>query len=254
MAFRSEEASSCLALCVVLLALVALVVFPAPAQQDFVVRHQRSLWKDKPGRLRIDGAGLQFTAAVKKGDAKPMTLSWNDIQQCILAPGELRIVTYQDQRWQFGRDRHFRFTLAAEAGAAEDFTVTEEALAAALGQRLVRALPGAPSAAAWSLPAKRTGVPRGAEGVLYFDGQELRFDSNRPGQSRRWELAHIATIASNGPLHFMVVAPERALADQGGHRSFDFQLKQPLTPERYRQVWLAIEAAHGTQLRFHQSN
>lgn len=233
------------------IALMALAwVLPLAAQQQFSVRHQRSLWWDKPGELHVADAGLRFVGASKKGDATPLELGWDDIQQLTLSETHLEIVTYHDQRWQFGRDRHFQFVLAPSADDGASFAGLEGMLATALGQRLVRAQRDEPAAPLWSIPAKRTGFPRGVEGELSFDGEQLRFASEKPGQSRSWMLQHVASIASTGPLSFTVVAPERALADQGGHRSFEFQLKQPMSPERYRQLWLAIEAAHGTRLRF----
>ncbi|MCW5965192.1 MAG: hypothetical protein KIT83_14235 [Bryobacterales bacterium] len=226
---------------------------PLVAQQQFPVRHQRSLWWDKPGELHVTDAGIRFVGSGTKGDSAPLELGWDDIQQLTLSEAQLEIVTYRDQRWQFGRDRHFRFVLATDADAGSRFADLESRLDMSLGQRLVRAHKGEPAAPLWSIPAKRTGLPRGVEGTLYFDGKQLRFVSERPGQSRNWPLSQVASIASTGPLSFTVVAPERALADQGGHRSFEFQLKQPLTPERYRQLWLSIEAAHGTRLRFQNS-
>jgi hypothetical protein len=223
---------------------------PLQADEVFAARHQRSLWWDRPGELRVSADGLQFVAASGKAHNQALDFAWNDVQQCLLSPSRIEIVTYRDRLWQFGRDRQFHFQLVVQTDRARDFRVLEEVLHAGLGQRLVRALPGEMEAAVWALPAKRTGLLRGAEGTISFDGRELRFDSDAARASRRWTLQSIASISSTGPLSLTVVAPERALSDQGGHRSFEFQLKQPLSPERYRELWLAIEAAHGTRLRF----
>lgn len=249
MAFRSEKAGSRLVRVVVLCLLYACAL-PLLASEVFAVRHQRGLWWDRPGELRVSADGLQFVAASGKARQRTIALTWNDVQQCLLSPSSIEIVTYQDRVWQFGRDRHVHFQLTPQGDDAHDFRLLEETLYAGLGQRLVRAVPGETASAVWTLPAKRTGLLRGAEGTIAFDGSELRFDSKKAQESRRWMLQHIASISSTGPLSLTVVAPERALSDQGGHRSFDFQLKQPLSPEQYRQLWLAIEAAHGTRLRF----
>jgi len=229
---------------------LAILVYPLSAQQSFAVRQQRGLWPDKTGQLHAEEAGLRFVAPVKKGDPMPLFFGWDDIQQLTLSERAVGIVTYQDRLWQFGRDRHFHFALTGEIGDTGGFAALEAPLAAALGQRLVRALAGTPESVLWEIPAKRSGLPRGAEGRLSFNGEELRFDSEKPGQSRRWLLATIQTIASTGPLALTVVAPERALSDQGGQRSFQFQLKQPLSADRYRQLWQGIEAARGLRLRF----
>ncbi len=251
MALRSEKTSCGLAVRILLL---CMVVLPLAAQHTFAVRHQRSLWWDNPGSLTVGDDGLRFMAAKKQGEGKVFVLAWEEIQQWTLKPTQVEIITYQDRLWQLGRDRHFRFLLVRDPGEESDFRILEARLLAALGRRLVRALPGEATASIWSVPAKRTGLPRGVEGALSFDGEQLRFDSDKPGHSRRWLLEDIETIASTGAHAFTVVAPERAIADQGGYRSFDFQLKQPMTPEQYRQLWLAIEAAHGTRLRFQTTN
>lgn len=237
-----------------ILLLLCLTVLPArEVLLNWAVAHQRALWPDAEGRLSLLPEGLEFARLEKKPEnAKPLVLRWNDIQQATLAERRLEIVTYRDIVWQFGRDRVLRFKLSEEntsfAGAAS-------ALRTNLGERLVVALGAGPlvaerSGIRWRIPAKRTGLLRGTEGELIFTGNELLFEALRPGESRQWPLAMIATVAQTGPLSLTVTVPERALSDQGGHRSFLFQLKQPLDAERYRELWRSIERAHGTRLRF----
>ncbi|MDZ7640162.1 MAG: hypothetical protein U5J83_18235 [Bryobacterales bacterium] len=230
----------------------------AMAQQPgpFAVEHERAFWPDAAGTLAVGSEGLEFLPTKKKQDtAKPLLLNWNGIQQLTLAGRSLEIVTYQDVPWQLGRDRQFRFTLPG--GAEETFAGLAGLLRTHLGQRLVVALGAeidqAPASAQWEIPAKLTGIWRGAEGQLSFRGDALVFATEQAEQSRRWPIQMIETIAQTGPLSLTVTAPERALADHGGHRSFQFQLKQPLSAERYQQLWRAIERAKGTRLRFADS-
>jgi hypothetical protein len=234
-----------------LLCLTGLSAQEAPV--NWAVAHQRAFWLDAEGTLSLLPEGLEFARLEKKPEnAKPLLLHWDDIQQILLAERRLEIVTYRDIVWQFGRDRVLRFKLSAENAS---FAGTEPTLRANLGERLVAALGADPLVAErseirWRIQAKRTGLFRGTEGELIFTGDALLFDASQPGESRQWPIATIATVAQTGALSLAVTVPERALSDQGGHRSFLFQLKQPLEAERYRELWRRIERAHGTRLRF----
>ena len=256
MALGNEEAGGRMRMLTLLLLLMAA---GAMGQETFPVEHQRAFWWDKAGVLTVDGEGIRFVPEAKKPeDAKPVHLVWGEIQQAMLAEGRIEIVTYRDVVWQFGRDKQFRFALpegaSLPAGTTASFAGLEEVLRRGLGDRLVVAL-GAPDGARaeWEIPAKRTGLVRGAEGVLSFTGEELIFTSAKREASRRWPLRTIDTVSQTGPYDFTVTAAERALSDMGGRRSFSFQLKQPLDGARYRALWRAVERAHGTVLRFSDS-
>lgn len=239
-----------------LLALLLLLGTSLAAQETaapWAVTHERALWRDVQGTLSLGPEGFVFTRVEKKPeDSKPLLLRWNDIQQATLAERRLEIVTYHDVVWQLGRDRMFHFKLTA--GDAS-FAASAPVLRENLGERVVVALQADPLSlerkdVQWRIPAKRLGPLRGVEGVLIFTGDELLFNTSRAGESRIWPVATIATIAQTGPLSLNITAPERALSDQGGHRSFAFQLKQPLSADHYQALWRRIERAHGTRLRF----
>jgi hypothetical protein len=246
------------------MALLLLAVVFASAGQDvpavgpWPVTHERALWPDAEGTLARDGEGLRFVRATKEdGAEKFLLLGWNDIQQLTLSEKAIEIVTYRDVRWQLGRDRQFRFEVRAGEGGGGSLALAEAELRGRLGSRLVVAL-GASSTQTgvvrWEVPAKRLGVLRGAEGTLRFHSSELVFDATKPEESRRWPLKEIETLARTGAHALTVTAPERALADQGGYRSFWFQLKQPLDEAQYQELWRAVERAHGTKLRFRDTS
>ena len=223
------------------------------AAAPWAVTHERALWRDARGSLSLTSEGFVFTRAEKQPEnERPLLLRWEDIQQLTLAERRLEIVTYRDVVWQLGRDRTFRFQLSEPEAS---FAASASALRAHLGDRAVVALHADPLAlerkdVQWRIPAKRLGLIRGVEGELIFTGDELLFDTSRSGESRIWPVETIETIAQTGSLSLTITAPERALSDQGGYRSFAFQLKQPLSAENYRALWRRIERAHGTHLRF----
>jgi hypothetical protein len=244
-------------LTLLLLALLAVVLGQdASAPHQWSVVHQRTLWPDSIGTLTLDSEGLRFSPARDKdGKPKALSLGWNQIQQLTLTESSLEIVTYQDVLWQVGRDRQFRFQRDKSA-EGNGFAQAAESLREHLGSRLVIALgpPADPATVArWRIPAKRLGLLRGVDGSLVFLPGELFFQTEKPGESRRWPLSDIQTIAQTSPYSLTLTAPERALTDQGGFRSFSFQLKQPLGDAQYQQLWRAIERAHGTRLRFHSN-
>lgn len=227
--------------------LLAAALAPVWGADGVPVRHQRSLWWDKAGTLTVEDDGLRFTAVSKGKEGEAVFLAWDAIQQLKLEQRAVKIVTYQDQRWQLGRDRHFHFVAEEDPG----FGSWEATLRETLGDRLVLAIPAdSTEAVQWRIPAKRNGFPSGAEGILLYDGQSLQFESAKRGESRRWPLAQIETATRVSARELLVVAPERAMADQGGMRSFSFQLKQPLGDRELRDLWRSIEAAHGRKLRF----
>lgn len=241
-------------LTLLLLALLAMVLGQdGAAPYQWSVVHQRTLWPDSVGTLTLDSEGLRFSPARdKNGKPKALALGWNQIQQLTLTESSLEIVTYQDVLWQVGRDRQFRFQRDKSAGG-NSFAKATESLRERLGSRLVIALgsPADPGAVArWRIPAKRLGLLRGVEGSLVFLPGELFFQTEKPGESRRWSLSDIQTIAQTNPYSLTLTAPERALTDQGGFRSFSFQLKQPLGEAQYQELWRAVERAHGARLRF----
>ena len=243
---------------------LGLVLMGGPAfaamSDEVPVRHQRSLWPDKSGVLAMQSEGLQFTPREKnrgKGSDQALLLTWDDIQQLTLTADSVTVVTYQDQRWQLGRDKHFQFSAdlpaqpAETQSASQGFGTWSHTLRQKLGDRLILAIASETSAAAplWSIPAKRNGFPSGAEGKLSYDGAALQFASSKRGESRYWPLAQIETATLVNARELIIVAPERAMADQGGRRSFTFQLKQPLKDADFRDLWRAIESAHGRKLR-----
>lgn len=217
------------------------------------VTHARAFWRGQQGTLSARSDGIQFTRASKKNqEVKPQLLRWDDIQQLTLADWEIEIVTYHDVTWQLGRDRTLRFRLE---GKDATFGGMAPMLRNMLGERMIDALRTEealldPAAVRWRIPAKRAGLIKGVEGALIFTGEDLIFNAEPDGESRAWPVAVISTIAQTGPLSLAVTVPERAQSDEGGYRSFLFQLKQPLEAGQYRELWRAMERAHGTRLRF----
>jgi hypothetical protein len=225
MALRTKETAF-----VILLAAQAF----AADELRFDVRHQH--WrKGCQGVLRVDEQGIAFEGKPSK---KPHVWRWEfpDIQQLKIEPHRLTVLTYEDRKWRFGADRAFEFTLPA----GTSFESAYKRLKDQLDQRLVAALAEERPDALWKMPAKRAGRVKGAHGTLVVDADRIAFEAIAPGAARTWRYGDIDNISSSGPFELTLTTFERSTNDYGSLKSFHFQLKQPLTEDRYNDLWWRI--------------
>src|SRR5690349_11961674 len=73
----------------------------------FSARHDH-VRKGGTGTLTFTGEEVRWEESGKKHEHS-RAWKYADIQQLELAPDHVRILTYDDVRWQFGRDREYRF-------------------------------------------------------------------------------------------------------------------------------------------------
>jgi hypothetical protein len=60
------------------------------------------------GQIEISENLISFKEAGKKSEHSRQW-KYEDIQQLTLSPTELRILSYDDEKWQLGRDREYVF-------------------------------------------------------------------------------------------------------------------------------------------------
>lgn len=211
MALRFEKAA---------LAIVMLAQAAAAQEFRYPARHDH-LRKSGAGTLVIGAEGLSFTEA--QGDHR-WTWKWQDVQQLQLAPRTLRVLTYRDNPWRLGADREYRFELDAERTFSEAY----EFLKGRLDQRLVAALADPDAEGGWSLPAKHLRRFGGTLGVLEVGAGRVVFKADEKGESRTWRFADIGNISRSGPFELTLTSLEK---------SFNFQLREPLSEARYNELW-----------------
>lgn len=197
----------------------------AAAAQEFryPARHHH-LRKSGAGTLVIGAEGLSFAEA--RGDHR-WTWKWQDVQRLDLAPRTLRVLTYRDNPWKLGADREYRFDL----DSAQTFGDAYEFLKGRLDQRLVAELADPDAADGWSLPAKHLRRFGGTLGVLEAGAGRVVFKAEGKGESRTWRFADIANISRSGPFEFTLTSYEK---------TFNFQLREPLSEARYNELWRGI--------------
>lgn len=200
----------------------------------FDARHEH-LRKGCQGVLRVDEQGIAFEGKPSK---KPHVWRWafSDIQQLKIESNRLTVLTYEDRKWLFGADRAFEFTLPAGAS----FENAYKRLKGRLDQRLVAPLAEDLGDALWKMPAKRAGRVKGAHGTLAAGADRIVFEATAPGAARTWRYGDIDNISSSGPFELTLTTFERSTNDYGSLKSFHFQLKQPLTEDRYNNLWWRI--------------
>jgi hypothetical protein len=207
---------------------------PMGAQMgEYQVRHSH-LHKWGAGTLRIEEMGISFEET-GKGAKHSREWGFDDIQQLVLGPDTLRIVTYEDQKWKLGRDRVYEF----EGVPAELAGTWYPILAAHLDQRFVATFADPNVKDGWTIPVKIAHGRSGSEGDLVVFGDGIRFLSETRGESRTWRWADIRNVATSGPFDLVISAYER---------DFRFQLRKPLDEQRFDALWRRINTNQALQI------
>lgn len=217
----------------------AAVVFCATAwAAPVAVRHKH--WrKSAAGELRVEQDKLAFR---EPGGKSRHSREWKyeDIQQLVLGPEGVRLLTYEDMRWQFGRDREYQLDGLPEGFAAQVYPL----LRVKLDRRLIAAQAEAVEPS-WQLPAKLQRGFSGSQGVLLVAADRVIYKSDAPAVSRTWRLADIEQVSSSGPYELTITTIERTGRFHDGPREARFQLKERLVEDRYNQLWKAVNRLKG---------
>jgi hypothetical protein len=201
----------------------------AVSAAQFSVRHKH-LYGGCNGVLTLDNAGVRFIG--------PKDHSWTwrylDIRQLKLETHDIHILTYQDRKMRLGADESYDF--AGPIPGAELYGLLRDHM----DQRFVAAIEiprnALEPAAIWTVAVKHVRSVVGSQGTLAFAPDAVSYATGSRNQARVWRYEDIDTISSSGPFQLSINTLEK---------SFDFQLKQPITEARYNQLWLHIERKHG---------
>jgi hypothetical protein len=240
MEFRSEAKSgNCLTMGVLLL---AAIFAPAGLAEGhtYEVRHRH--WHGgAPGTLNVSADGISYQERVKKNKTDSRQWRYEEIQQITVSPTELRILTYEDSKWELGRDREYVFDRLPQNLAAETYALWT----GKLDQRFIAGVPEPASGAEWTAGAKLDQGLAGPVGTLTLGKDWVVFDAGKRGGSRSWRLMDIENISHTGPLDFTVTTAEKAGRFRGGMRDFHFQLQQRLPEDKYNALWREINRSRG---------
>jgi hypothetical protein len=145
-------------------------------------------------------------------------------------------LTYEDQKWQLGRDRDFVFDRLPEGMTEQVYPL----LTRSLDQRFIAELADPDVHALWQAGAKLRHGLGGSQGSLLIGDDRIVYRAKAPGESRTWRLQDIDNIATAGPFDLAVTTLERSDWRHAGPAEFRFELKQPLSEDRYNELWRRI--------------
>lgn len=223
MAFRSQTATLLILLCAHL----------AYAQDlSFQVRHDH-LHKSGEGVLTFTEQMVRWEESKKPGHSR----SWRyaEIQRLELTPGHVRILTYEDIGWKFGRDREYRFDhLPANLAPTVHPFLTQR-----LDQRYLAHIADPSLNPVWEVPAKLLLGRGGPNGSLKVAVNQIVFDGGERGESRTWKFSDVINVNSSDPFELTITTIE------GENR---IQLKAALSEERYQDLWQTISQFHGLKV------
>jgi hypothetical protein len=200
----------------------------------YEVRH-RHLHGGAKGTLIISQDSIAFEEISKSGKH---SREWNyaDIQQLSLSPAELRILTYEDRKWQLGRDLEYVFDRLPEALAQQAYGQFRQSL----DQRFIAELADPDWHALWQTPAKHRSGLGGSDGTLRIGDDRIVYQTRAGGESRTWRFTDIDTLSTAGPFDLAITTIEISGWRHAGPREFRFQLKQPMSENRYNELWRKI--------------
>jgi hypothetical protein len=227
MAFRTEIRIGAL------LALATALLAGQPLR--YPVRHQH--WrKGAAGEIIVSEDGLSFRESGKKGAQHSRQWKYEDIQQIVVSPTQIRILTYEDMRRRLGRDREFEFDQLPKDFATKTWPLFRRRL----DQRFVAAMADPDIQPLWQAPVKLLHSLGGTEGVLLVAADRLVYRTKEGDASRTWRLPDIDTVSSSGPFDLTLTTFEKPAWHHGGSREVRFQLKQTLSEDRYQDLWRMV--------------
>ena len=232
MAFRIEKAISA-----VLMFGLAAMAQPA----TFQVRHEH-FRKGHTGTLVVAENLISFGEYEKKlGHSRQW--KYEDIQQLTLSPTELRILTYEDQKWKFDRDREYAFDQLPADFAVKVYPLLRDRLE----KRFVAEIADPDVRVLWKAGAKLHQGLAGAEGAIVIGDDRIVFDAGK-GRSHTWRYGDIDNISSSGPFDFSIMTLERSAWHRGSPTEYHFQLKEEMGENRYNDVWRRLNRNKGLQI------
>ncbi len=207
----------------------------------FEARH-RHVRNGGHGTLSVEAQRLSFRES-GKGNAHSREWKYEDIQQLTLGTEVVRLLTYEDVRWQLGRDREYTFDGLPEGFVAQ----VRDTLLARLGSRLVASEADSSFRPMWRIPAKLERAYGGSQGVLAVGEDRVVYRTEAADASRTWPMGDIENVSSSGPYDLTITTAERFGWRRGGGREARFQLKEPLDEGRYNKLWKAVQRTKGLE-------
>jgi len=204
-----------------------------PAESRFQVKHEHGIGSCR-GELVFNEDTVEYVTSHKK-DAR--TWKYVDIQQLgLVSDKKISLVTYEDRKLQFGKDKLFHFELTEGTIPPPLWTSLQARLTKPLVSAVIPELPPAK----YEIPVKHQHTLGGCQGTLEIGEQEVIYKTSHQSDSRVWRYEDLSSIGSTGPFQLRLSSMERTGGEFGGEKNFIFDLKRRLDPEVYDFLWKKI--------------
>jgi hypothetical protein len=214
--------------------LLGSALLPGFAEETrFQVKHDHGI-KSCRGELVFREDEMEYVTSHKK-DAR--TWKYVDIQQLgLVGQKKVSVVTYEDRKLQFGKDKLFNFELMEGTIPASLWNSLQARLTKPLVSAVIPELPQAK----YQLPVKHQHAMGGCQGTLEIGEQQLVYRTSHQPDSRIWRYEDLSSIGSTGPFQLRLSTMERTNGEYGAEKNFVFDLKQRLDKEVYDYIWWKI--------------
>ena len=196
------------------------------------VRHDHYLWGKCTGELIITDRGIEYRTEKKSHTRR---WHWVDIQSFDRKTQQrFSILTYEDQKWRLGSDRHFDFITLDQTPPLDEtnFQFISEHLTKPLVDRMVRN-----AEPEYQVAVKHLHRWGGCQGILTFARDWIVYETDHLEDVRAWRRDR--DVESVWSLHRyeleINVFEENQLAFDKTRR-FRFQLKQALDEAYYHRL------------------
>ncbi len=217
-----------------LLSTIALLgTVPAAAQNfEFSVKHHHTL-KDCRGVLKITPDGVEYAAGKAKDSRKWKFENIRTFE--VKSPTEISLVTYEDQKRWFGKDKVFEFTLLDKKATPELSTFLLNHVKRPLE---IAIIPEDAEQAAFEIPVKHLRTITGSQGVLRIYNDKIVYQTPTKGDSRYWRISDIQRFSQPDRYRLQIVS---YLPKTGGpNEDYNFQLFEDLPPGVYDYLWVRL--------------
>ncbi len=200
------------------------------AEIRFKVKHDHGL-RSCQGELVFSEAGIEYTTNHRK-DAR--NWKYEDVQQLgLLSPRRISLLTYEDRKLEFGKDKIFNFELTEG--------VIPESMGAFLHGTLTRSIvselipPDIKSK--YEIPVKHQHAFGGCQGTLVISEHYLAYRTGDKTHSRLWRYEDLSSMGSTGPFELRLSTFERTSGENGAEKNYILILKRRLDQKTYDFIW-----------------
>lgn len=201
--------------------------------QTFQVKRLKTLWRDAEGQIRITEEGIAYDA---KKPRHSRNWKYEDIQYFDrISNKEFTVLSYEDAKWQLGRDREYRFVITSGELTDDLF----QRISARLKKPLTNRVTGEVSGVQYEIPVKHLHTLGGCEGVLKFTDDAIYYETADKKDAREWLLARdVESVWSMDPYQLEIHVYDNNRREFSRTRVYKFELKRALDPDFYRALKL----------------